>query len=32
MINPQIEADMQDWSWAEPALDYLDLYYSALKP
>ncbi|KAK9804683.1 hypothetical protein WJX73_010729 [Symbiochloris irregularis] len=22
----------QDWSWAEPALDYLDLYYKALKP
>ena len=22
----------QDWSWAEPALDYLDSYYSALKP
>lgn len=22
----------QDWSWADPALDYLDLYYKALKP
>ena len=22
----------QDWSWADPALDYIDLYYQALKP
>ena len=21
----------QDWSWAEPALDYLEMYYKALK-
>ena len=21
----------QDWSWAEPALDYIELYYKALK-
>lgn len=23
---------LQDWSWADPALDYIDLYYQALKP
>ncbi len=21
----------QDWSWSEPALDYIELYYKALK-
>lgn len=21
----------QDWSWANPALDYIELYYKALK-
>ena len=21
----------QDWSWSEPALDYIELYYKAIK-
>ena len=21
----------QDWSWSEPALDYVELYYKAIK-
>ncbi len=21
----------QDWSWAEPAFDYVEIYYKALK-